>query len=548
MLLAFLWACDGSTSPSPTAPDTTTTTVSATTVPSPGTTSTFPPVTGSGILRVGTTSPISNLDPADAFTLGDWEILLTIGEGLLRFEPGDGSLVPGTARDLPEVSEDGLTYTFHLDPDAVFADGTPLTADVYIDQIERVLSLSGRGTNLISLYVATVEAPDESTVVFDLNDAYAFFPTLVAGAPYLALHPDSYPQDQLNPAPEAPIYGTGPWYIDHYTETELVLKANPRYPGAEQRPREIVIRVYGDPETMAEALANGDLDLIWRGLDATTAATLTGADGVTVNPVPGGTLHFLTVNHLGPAVSDHRVRQALAELIDRRAIIDGVLGEAFEPAFSPIPPGFLGSVAAFEDRYGEPDVASAIDLLTAAGYTETSPAEIELAYPPERFGLDIAAAMEEIELQIEATGLAAVTLTSQPWNTYVGSVVEGSYDLAFLGWLHDFPDPHNYLAPFILEGGLGGTGQDLATPELADLVLEAAAQPSAEQRSATYEEIQKLFAEDVVTIPLWIEHQYIAYRDHVSGSEAFPNPESLNIGAMLQLDYRAIEMEDSENG
>lgn len=491
--------------------------------------------------------PITNLDPADAFGLGDWEILHAIGEGLLRFEPGGGSLVPGIAENLPEVSDDGRTYTFNLDPDAVFADGTAITAPIYVEQVERALRLGGRGSDLISLYVSSMEAPDDSTVVFTLHDDYAFFPTLVAGTPYLAFHPDAYPADQITPSPEPPVHGTGPWYLEASSETEIVLEANPRYAGAAERPGRIVIRVFETTEQMADALANGDLDLIWRGLDVNTAGSLSEVDGVTVAPVAGGTLHFLTVNHRVDPTAEQPVRQALAELIDREAVIEAALSDAFESAFSPIPPGFLGSADTFRDLYGEPDVAQAIILLTEAGYSETSPAEIELAYPPERFGLAISAAMEEIELQVEATGLATVTLTAQPWNTYVGTVVAGVYDLAFLGWVHDFPDPHNYLAPFILDGGLGGSGQNPVFPELPELLADAAAESDPEERAALYGEVQRLFAEDVVTIPLWIEHQYIAYRDSVSGSEEFSSPESLNVGPTLQLDYRAIEIADADD-
>jgi len=549
LLLALVWSCNGPSTPSPTAPDTTsTTTPASTTFTTSATTSTLPPIDASETLRVGTTAPITNLDPADAFTFGDWEILNAVGGGLLRFEPGGNTIVPGTAQDLPEVSEDGRTYTFQLDPEAEFADGTALTAPIYVEQIDRVRRLAGRGSDLISFYVANVEAPDDSTVVFNLHDAFAFFPSLVAGTPYLAFHPDAYPSDQVTPSPEPPVYGTGPWYIESVSETEVVLEANPRYSGADQRPGRIVIRVFATTDEMASALANGDVDLLWRGVDGETAESLSDVDGVNVASVPGGTLHFLTVNHSDAPTDDQRVRQAIAESIDRGAVIDATLGDAFQPSFSPIPPGLTGSVDAFEEVYGDPDVSTAIDLLSDAGYTEASPAEIELGYPPERFGLDIAAALEQIELQIEATGLAKVTLTAQPWNTYVGAVVEGTYDLAFLGWLHDFPDPHNYLAPFVLDGGLGGSGQDLAFPELPQLVGDAAAESDADERAAAYGEIQDLFAQDVVTIPLWIEHHYIAFADRISGSETFTSPESLNVGATQILDYRAIEFTDEGDG
>jgi ABC-type transport system substrate-binding protein len=151
VLAAFLWGCTGSSAPSPTAPDTTSTTsVAATTTPTPAPASIPTPIDESDVLRMGTTAPIGNLDPADAFTLADWEILHAIGEGLLRLEPASGSLVPGIAEGLPEVSDDGRTYTFRLRSDVMFPDGTTLTAPLYVEGIQRVMGLGGSGSDLIS--------------------------------------------------------------------------------------------------------------------------------------------------------------------------------------------------------------------------------------------------------------------------------------------------------------------------------------------------------------------------------------------------------------
>jgi peptide/nickel transport system substrate-binding protein len=153
-----------------------------------------------------------------------------------------------------------------------------------------------------------------------------------------------------------------------------------------------------------------------------------------------------------------------------------------------------------------------------------------------------------LELQMEATGLIDVTLTAQPWNTYVGDVVEGTYNLAFLGWLHDFPDTHNYLAPFVLENGVGGSGQNLENPEMVDLLSEAAMTFDEQERANLYGEVQDLFADDVVTIPLWIEHPFIAYRDTVAASSEFENSRSLNVGSALMLDFRSLQLKAPDNG
>jgi peptide/nickel transport system substrate-binding protein len=540
ILAVLLWGCTGSTTPGPTAPDQTSTTTTILSGTTTSTISTTTSVGDSSVLRMGTVIPVDSLDPADALTFGDWEILLAINEGLLRREPGDGELVPGIAEDLPEVSDDGLTYTFQLRPEVEFADGTALTAPLYVESIERVMRLGGRSSDLVSLYVSRVEAPDDTTVVFHLKDPIAFFPTLVANAPYSPTHPDTYPDDELVPFPEMPIHGVGPWSLVSFSESEIVLEPNPRYYGDQATTRRISITKFETPEELANALVGDHIDFGWRGVDDEAATLLSETEGVTVEAIPGGTLHFLSVNHGLTPTDDPAVRQAIAELVDRQAILEEVLGGAFVPAFSPVPPGYVGSSDSFLDSYGDPDITQAIDLLREAGYSETNRAEIELAYPPERFGLEIAAAMEVLELQIEATGLVEVTLTSQPWNTYVGDVVAGTYNLAFLGWLHDFPDTFNYLAPFVLAGGIGGSGENLENPEMVDLLTDAGMTFDEDERSRLYVDVQTMFAEDVVTVPLWIDHPYVAYRDSVVGSPEFDNPQSLNIGEAMLLDFRSI--------
>jgi ABC-type transport system substrate-binding protein len=77
-----------------------------------------------------------------------------------------------------------------------------------------------------------------------------------------------------------------------------------------------------------------------------------------------------------------------------------------------------------------------------------------------------------------------------------------------------------------------------------DLVAAASGEPDPGERASMYAEAQRLFAEDVVTIPLWLEHPLIAYRDNVNGDDAYASPETLNIGATLLLDFRAIEMSE----
>jgi peptide/nickel transport system substrate-binding protein len=550
-LLAVLVAsCTDAPSPSPTAADPSlavTTTTAASQADPPTTVPSDLPASPSDLptLRVGSVVPVSSLDPAMAFTLTDWELLHATGDGLLVRRPGDGTLVPGIAEDMPVVTDEGRTYTFTLRPDVRFADGLELTAQLYVEGIDRVVRLGADGSDLVSSYVESVEATDDVTVVFHLRRPYAFFPTVVSGAAYLPVHPDAFPDDEPEPEPTPPVYGVGPWFVEQRSEREIVLERNEHYYGESPPIGRIVIDYFASTDELTGALLNDGIDVAWRGIDPGDPR-LDGADEVTIGEVPGGTLFFVVLNHAREPTDDPRVRSALAVLVDRSKLIDAMAGVTNEASFSPIPPGFESSADPFASVYDSPDTGRAIELLSDAGFTEQEPAVLELAYPPERYGIDVVGAIEELETQIEATGLAEVTVTAQPWNTYGGDVVGGSYNMALLGWLYDYPDPHNYIAPFVLSGGLGGSGERLAedAPGLSDLVETAAEETDPAARTDLYDTILRMYAETVVTLPLWLDHEYIAYRDWVSGDEELLYADALNVGPAMQLDFRVLLNDD----
>lgn len=543
LVLAVSVACSQGPGPSPTTefrPTTTSTTVPETSVPPP----TGPGPPSGGTLHVGTLVPVETLDPADAVTLADWELILNTARGLLSMDPATGDISSGIAEGGPDVSDDGLTYTFHLDPATEFSDGLALTADIYVRSLQRVMQLGGRASELVTSYVARVEAPDDATLVFHLHERFAYFPVLLSSAAYVPVHPDAFPDDQLEPRPDPPIHSVGKWYVADMSDDRIVLERNPAVPADEEGPEQVILHLFASSEDMSAAIGNGDLDLVWRGIGPELERELNALEGVTVFHAPGGVLEFLALNHELAPTDDPLVRRAIATVIDRQTVADQVLEGTVAPAYSPVPVGFLGSADSFRDVYGEPDVAGAIDLLTEAGYTVEDPAHLELAYPPERFGVEIARAMEELERQLESTGLIEVTLTAQAWNTYVGEVVSGAYNVAFLGWVYDFPDPHNFLAPFLLRGGVGGSGpvDEEVASELVSMLEEAAVEPDDERREALYVALQELYAEDVVTLPLWVDPESVAYWDHVSAADG-PFPEALNIGPTLRLDYGALRLD-----
>jgi peptide/nickel transport system substrate-binding protein len=484
---------------------------------------------------IGSTDQISSLDFADAYATHDWEIMRNVNATLMGYEPGTATIVPQVAADWPEVSEDGLTYTFTLSDGWTYPDGTEVTAQDFVRGINRS-ALAGDVSFLVTSYVESVEAPDENTIVFQLINPRGDFVQIVSGTPYMPIPEGSFPDGELVLFPET-LSGVGAWQVTSYTPNEqLVLEPNPNYKLGfpEDAPDRVIIRYFEDPTTMALAVENGEIDVAWRILGPPEVQRLSTVEGLTAYNSGGGGIRYLIPNHNFPPFDDKNVRQAVAYLVDRDEIVDRVMQGTVEPLYSMVPPGFLGAFEAFDERYGSPDVAGAEEVLAASGYSADNPLVVDLWYPPEHYGTHAAQIFQVLEEQLEATPFVQVNLQSQEWSTYVKAGTNGEYPIFYLGWFFDYPDTSNYLDPFADSAFSPGLGVFYANPEMDELLHAAAASTGSDERASLYEQAQELFAEDAVTIPLTMEPEYAVYRNATIGN--------IVIGPALVFQYELIEV------
>ncbi len=509
---------------------------------------------------IGTTDKLASLDAADAYATHDWEILRNISDGLVYMKPGTTDLAPDLATDMGKISPDGLTYTYTLRDGIKFGDGTPLTATIYAAQLNRLLTIGPKCPNdvadtLAVPYVKSITAPDDKTIVFQLTTPIAFFPQILAGGPYVATDPKTFKADACNLFPTAPVYGVGAWYISQYNADEqMVLLPNPYYTGPlKPQVKQIIVRFYSDPNTMALAVQSGEVDVAWRILSPDQLTSLKKVSGLTVGAINGGSIRYLVLNHTIKPYDDPNVVKAIASAVDRNAIADTVYAGQVTPLYSMIPPGFLGADESFDTMYSAPNVDQAKKYLEASGYSATNPVKLEMWYPPEHYGASTAAWMQLIKTQLEATGEIQVTLTSQEWSTYVPALTGGkSYGAGVLGWFFDYPDPSNYLDPFVFNRGEGtnvtipATGSLTGTPindkakQLVALLNQADIETDLTKRADLYKQAQNLYADLVVTVPLFFNAEHIVYRSNIKGDANNAQPENLNIGPDILFFYSEL--------
>jgi peptide/nickel transport system substrate-binding protein len=509
---------------------------------------------------IGVTDTISSLDPADAYASLDGELIKNINDGLLGLKPGTADLEPVLTQTMPVISADGLTYTLKLRPGIKFADGLVLTAPMYAQQLNRLLTIGPTCPNdaadaLAIPYVESITAPDDNTIVFKLKSPAAYFSQILALAPYVPSHPDTFPVDKCVLFPTAPIYGVGPWFISQYNRAgQVVLEANPYYTGRyPAQVDQIIIRTFVDQQSMASALQNGEIDIAWRSLDLDLIAPLLNVSGVTVRALPGGGMRYLFLNHSMTPMDDPNVVKAIASAIDRNAITDTVYSGNAIPLYSMIPHGLLGASEAFDTMYAAPNLDQARQYLDASGYTEIHKLVLDLWYPYDHWGASTAAWMGVIKDKLEVTGAITVNLHSQEWTEYIRALnSENSHPAGAWGWFMDYPDPANLMDPFTYNGGMGNnitTAQEGSTfgvpinekaQQLVDLLSQADVETDQTVRTVLYQQAQEIYADLVVTIPLFMEAQHILYRDKIHGSSQYPTPETLNIGPAFVFSYSLL--------
>jgi len=143
--------------------------------------------------------------------------------------------------------------------------------------------------------------------------------------------------------------------------------------------------------------------------------------------------------------------------------------------------------------------------------------------------------MQVIKEQLEETQRIKVTLKSQNWAEYVDSFVAGDLPDFILGWFPDFADPENWLSPFASCTQSPDNGVNYCNGQMDVLLKSAASSPDPATRAALYKQIGELYAEDIPTIPLFWEPEFVTYRKGVEGVKIGPpfefNYKELSFGA-----------------
>ncbi|NED94386.1 ABC transporter substrate-binding protein [Phytoactinopolyspora alkaliphila] len=470
---------------------------------------------------LGTTDTVTNVDPAGAYDKPSWNIAYNVYQRLLAVPLGETDPQPDAAESCDWV--DDTTYSCTLKSGLLFSDGSELTAENVVHSIERQKAIEHEsgGWELLAT-IESVEATDESTVVFNLSTADATLPYILTTAA-ASIVPMSYPADALQPNDQA--FGSGPYTIESFDVTQQIqLGINANYSG--DRPLNnsgVLLQFYQQESALKQAIEEGEVMIAYRSLSVTDIADLeeNGADrGVNVVVGEGTEINYMVLQVSREPFDEPAVRQAIAQIIDRDAIAESVYRGTVTPLYGPVPEGVAGHVPSFQEQYGEPDVAAAEQILADAG-VET-PVSFDLWWMPDRYGAEIGDMYGEIERQLEDSGLFDVTLEQLSWGQYSTVFSDGSMDAFDLGWFPDFPDASNYIVPFFHTENFLNYGY--SNDEMDQLIEVIRTDTDQDARVAAIEDATRIVAEEAPIIQLWQRDQIAAVRDGVTGVEETLDP------------------------
>ncbi|HIP72022.1 MAG TPA: transporter substrate-binding domain-containing protein [Anaerolineae bacterium] len=471
--------------------------------------------TGSDEFVIGILGNLSDLDPAAASDLINWEVKSNVMSGLYRLTD-DNQIVPLLAADMPAISEDGLEYTIPLRTGLVFPDGRTFTANDVKWSIDRGRSL---GNFLINGILKdadennfadedAVQVIDANTVKFVLQEPTSYFPSILATPPYFPISQDCFAATWDL---ESSCGGIGPYTIVNWRQGDaLVLQANPDWPG-QPAPAfaNVTLRFYEDAASMRRTLENfGSIDLAWTGLpygDYTALQTVdSDGDGVSdFQPWtgPADFKSYVIFNQDSKPWDRKLIRQAANLALDREALAQEVFGGLRTPLLSPVPDAVPGYVPVFPPR----DLEQAKSLLRLEGYTEAVPLPVELWFVNDgRYSANEEAYANAIKAQLEETGVFQVELFSAPFEQFRAQVAECNYPMYLLGW----PTPGrpvNYMDASAWTDFFVTTNSfcpNYDSRQMAKLIQDSREELDPAARLEILNQMQTLWAEDLPTMDL----------------------------------------------
>lgn len=468
----------------------------------------------------------STLDPGYVYEKYPPVIMNACYENLFKFY-GDSEPMPCLA-DTYAFSEDGLTLTVTLKENAVFASGNPVTSKDVIFSINRTKNLQGN-PSFICDTIESMDAPDEKTVVFQLNQpdsailskltysSLAILDSEVVRANGGTDAEDASTSDKAQNYLNTTSAGSGMYIMTSYVpDSEVVLEKNPNYWGEATNVDKYIVKIQPDANAQMMGLAKGDIDVALNMTDD-TMSELANESHVEMINAATKTVGFVMMNmdeKISGPMANPLVQKAVRKALDYEGI-QIICGEGTQTPYSLIQTGFVGSKGEREISYT--NLEEAKELLKEAGYENGFDIDLTVC-DLDMEGILLTDLAQKIKDDLAQIGINC-TLVSKPWAAGYGDAYrDGTLGFTVMYWGIDYNDPNVQLEflPGYTVGLRAGWTTEM-NESLAALYQDAMAATEHDERVAVLEQIQDAMYEDGPFIFIAQAPAHIGYNTRLTG-------------------------------
>ena len=427
---------------------------------------------------------VMSLDTNLATDGDSFEVIADCIDGLMQMDK-DGAAVPALAESY-DVSDDGLTYTFHL-RDAKWNNGTPVTANDFVFAWRRIAKEAGEyaymldeignikgAAEIISgseadLTTLAVSAPDDKTFVVELNVPVSFFPSLMYFPTFYPINEEFYnslADGTYGTSPET-FLSNGAFVLESYTPgtANLSVKKNPDYWDADRvKLAGINYQVVGSSDNALTAFRNKTLDVVMVSGNQVDAAKKDASLAENLKVTGAGYMWYLSFsqtekNAQGGMLANANLRLAISNAIDRENLVDNYVMDGSLATYTAVPPQFAASSTTGDDFSANQDAF--IDYVgynpeKAAEYLEAAKAELgqdsfsfTMIYGNNE-GDEVQKVAQAIKEDVEdALPGVEINLQSMTKAERLDKMQNDNYDIALTRWGPDYADPMTYLGMWV---------------------------------------------------------------------------------------------------
>jgi oligopeptide transport system substrate-binding protein len=476
------------------------------------------PESATPVLNRALSTEPESLDPQKSRSVQAGDVLRDIGEGLTTYDAA-GELAPGTAESW-EVSGDGLTYTFRLREDARWSNGDPVTAADFVFGLQRLVDPAtaafyaaelGNVVNAAAIVAGDrepaelgVSAVDDRTLVISLARPTPYLLSLLTHPSTFPVHRGSVEQHGDGFARPGNLLSNGAYRLADWEPGAIVeLQRNTFYWNDAETSIDAV-RYHVVTQELAEYNRYRADELhITSTVPPENFDQIRAEFGDELRIAPTLGIYYYGFNLAKPPFKDKpELRQALSMAVDRKVLVEAVMGRGEAPAYSWVPPGVENydpvqlpyAGLSQQERNG-----LAQSLYRKAGYGEDNPLRFELRYNTSDTHQKIALALQAMWRKVLGAEARTVNVEFQ---VLLDQMREREITQVFRSsWFGDYNDANSFLA--IMHSDSAANTPGYSNPEFDALLQSAGEQLDPDRRRLYLEEAERVLLADHAVIPLY---------------------------------------------